>query len=152
MASWKHGYVSAVATLRELYIDQTSGRPPRLAHLSARQVLPQLKNLGLGTTWEVLLDDFEQSGTAYWLRHNPMSVHPPTVARFFRRNQCGDENDRHAVQHPVGSELCRNFSPVLLRHDRINKHEVGFETARRFQCAAWIDYCAGDIFAASVEK
>ena len=67
-----------------------------------------------------------------------MAVDAPTIARFLWRNQRRHENDRYAVQRPIRFELRRDFDAVLLRHDKIDKHEVRFETAPRFQCAARI--------------
>ncbi len=56
-----------------------------------------------------------------------MAVDATTTARFFRRDQCGHENDRHFVQRPVRFELRRYFKAVGLWHDKIDDHEIGLE-------------------------
>ena len=81
-----------------------------------------------------------------------MAVDAPTIARFLSRNQRRQEHDRRAVQRPIRFELRGDFEAVLLRHDKIDKDEVRFETAPRFQCAARIDHRACDIFSTLVEK
>ena len=43
-----------------------------------------------------------------------MAVNATTIARFFRRDQWGHENDRHFVQRPVRFELRRYFKAVGL--------------------------------------
>src|SRR5882762_8059575 len=60
-----------------------------------------------------------------------MAVDATTTARFFRRDQCGHENDRHFVQRPVRFELRRYFKAVGLWHDKIDDHEIGLEAADR---------------------
>ena len=81
-----------------------------------------------------------------------MAVNATTVARFFRRDQCGHENDRHFVQRPIRFELHRYFKAVGLRHDKIDKHEIGFEAARRFQRSAWIVFLAHDVIVRVLQK
>ena len=56
-----------------------------------------------------------------------------TVSRFFSRDKRGHENDRHAVQHPVGCNLCRHFSAVGFGHYQIEKNEIGVEDDKQGQ-------------------
>ena len=53
-----------------------------------------------------------------------MAVDATPIARFFRRDQCGHENDRHFVQRPVRFELRRHFKAIGLWHDKIDEHEI----------------------------
>jgi hypothetical protein len=81
-----------------------------------------------------------------------MTVDATTIARFFRRNKRGHKNDRHAVQGPIRFELRRDFRAVRMRHDKIDKYEVGLEAARGFQCSAWIVHRARDVIPGLFEK
>ena len=81
-----------------------------------------------------------------------MSIDATRVSRLFRSDQRRDENDRHAVQRPVGFELRSDFRAVRLRHDKIDKYEVRLEATRRFQCASRIVHGARDIIPGLFEK
>src|SRR5437773_262001 len=83
---------------------------------------------------------------------NPVSINAATILCLFSCDERSEEHDWHAVERPVRFELRGDFGAVLLRHDQIDKHEIGFETARAFQCAARIDDRARDIFSGSIEK
>ena len=84
------------------------------------------------TAWKVFLDYIDQLGTAGRLRDNAMSFDATTISRFFRRDKCSYEDDRHAVQCPVGSNLGGDFRAVSFGHDQIQKNEIRFEAARGF--------------------
>ena len=56
-----------------------------------------------------------------------MAVDATTTARFFWCDQRRHENDRHGVQRPI------RFESVGLRHDQIEKNEIGVEAPCRFQ-------------------
>jgi len=56
-----------------------------------------------------------------------------SVSRFLSRDKRGHENDRHAVQHPVGCNLCRHFSAVGFGHYQIEKNEIGVEDDKQRQ-------------------
>src|SRR2546430_17575625 len=75
-----------------------------------------------------------------------MAVDATTIARFFRRDQSGHENDRHFVQRPVRFELRRYFKAVGLWHDKIDEHEIGLEATGGFQRPPRIVHCAGKEF------
>ena len=81
-----------------------------------------------------------------------MAVDATTTARFFRRDQRGQENDRHFVQRPVRFELRRDFRAFRLWHDQIDKYEVGLEATRRFQCASRIVHGARKVISGVFEK
>lgn len=81
-----------------------------------------------------------------------MAVDATTTARFFRRDQCGHENDRHFVQRPVRFELRRYFKAVGLWHDKIDDHEIGLEAAGGFQRPPRIVHCAREIISGVFEK
>ena len=81
-----------------------------------------------------------------------MAVDATTIARFFRRDQCGHENDRHFVQRPVRFELRRYFKAVGLWHDKIDDHEIGLEAAGGFQRPPRIVHCAGKVIPGVFEK
>ena len=74
-----------------------------------------------------------------------MAVDATTIARFFRRDQSGHENDRHFVQRPVRFELRRYFKAVGLWHDKIDDHEIGLEAASGFQRPPRIVHCAREV-------
>ena len=61
---------------------------------------------------KIFFDNFDQFRSVTRLRDNAMSFDATTVSRFFSRDKRGHENDRDAVQHPVGFDLCRHFSAV----------------------------------------
>src|SRR5260370_30636594 len=96
-------------------------------------------NLGLGTTGQVLLDESNKHRTAYRFRKNPVPVNATAILCLFSCDERSEENDRYAVQRPIRFDLRRDFDAIGLRHDKIDKHEVRFETAPRLQCAARID-------------
>ena len=52
-----------------------------------------------------------------------MSFDATTVSRFFSRDKRCHENDRDAVQPPVGFDLCRHFSAVGFGQ----RDEIGLE-------------------------
>jgi len=81
-----------------------------------------------------------------------MSFDATTVSRFLSRDKLGHENDWHAVQHPVGCNLTRHFRAVGLRHDQIEKDQIGLEAARGFQCPPWIVHCARKVISGVFEK
>ncbi len=81
-----------------------------------------------------------------------MAVDTTSTARFFRRDQCGHENDRHFVQRPVRFELRRYFKAVGLWHDKIDDHEIGFEAAGGFQRPPRIVHCARKVISGVFEK
>ena len=56
-----------------------------------------------------------------------MSFDATTVSRFFSRDKRGHENDRNAMRHPVGFDLCRHLSAVGFGHYQIEKNEIGVE-------------------------
>ncbi len=76
---------------------------------------------------KIFFDNFDQFRSVTRLRDNAMSFDATTVSRFFSRDKRGHENDRDAVQHPVGFDLCRHFSAVGFGHDQIEKNEIGVE-------------------------
>src|SRR5260370_35498496 len=92
-------------------------------------------NLGLGTTGQILLDESNQLRAACRLRKNPVPVNATAILCLFSCDQRSEENDRYAVQRPIRFDLRRAFDAVLLRHDKIDKHKVGLETAARLNCA-----------------
>jgi len=65
-----------------------------------------------------------------------MTLDATTIARFFRRDQCGHKKRSHFVQRPVRFELRRYFKAVGLRHDKIDDHEIGLESCGRFPTPA----------------
>ncbi len=81
-----------------------------------------------------------------------MAVDATTIARFFRRDQRGHENDRHFVQRPVRFELRRYFKAVGLWHDKIDDHEIGLEVAGGFQRPPRIVHCARKVISGVFEK
>ena len=81
-----------------------------------------------------------------------MPVDAPTSARFFRRDQCGHENDRHFVQRPVRFELRRHFKAIGLWHDKIDEHEIGLKAAGGFQRPPRIVQCARKVIPGLFEK
>jgi hypothetical protein len=69
--------------------------------------------LGRSTTaWKVFLDYVNQLGTVGRLRDSAMAFDATTISRFFRRDKCSYEDDRHAVQCPIGFNLDGDFRAV----------------------------------------
>ena len=81
-----------------------------------------------------------------------MAVNATTIARFFRGDQRGHENDRHFVQRPIRFELRRYFKAVGLWHDKIDDHEIGLEAAGGFQRPPRIVHCARKVISGVFEK
>ena len=61
---------------------------------------------------KIFFDNFDQFRSVTRLRDNAVSFDATTVSRLFSRDKRGLENDRDAVQPPVGFDLCRHFSAV----------------------------------------
>jgi len=80
---------------------------------------------------EIFFDNFDQLGTVSRLWHNRVSFDATSVSPFFLRDKRDHENDRDAVQHPIGFDLFRHFSAVGFGHYQIEKNEIGVENDKQ---------------------
>jgi hypothetical protein len=83
-----------------------------------------------------LLDELKEPRIAYRFRKNPVPVNATTIRCLICCDERTEENDWDAVQRSIRFELRRDFEAVRVWHYKIDKHEVGLETARRLQCTA----------------